>query len=75
MTRSAILTVVTVLALASMAAAQDLVMMETCAICHDDVAPAFAAGEHGRAMARVDTAILDRSCVGCHGPAGCLQLV
>jgi DmsE family decaheme c-type cytochrome len=43
--------------------------METCEMCHDDVAPAFAAGSHGRAMAMVDTAILDRSCVGCHGPA------
>jgi DmsE family decaheme c-type cytochrome len=57
------------LALASVAMAQEPVTMETCAICHEDVAPVFAAGPHGRAMARVDSAILDRSCVGCHGPA------
>jgi DmsE family decaheme c-type cytochrome len=69
MKRSTIFTVATVLALASMAAAQEPVTMETCAICHEDVAPVFAAGTHGRAMARVDSAILDGSCVGCHSPA------
>jgi DmsE family decaheme c-type cytochrome len=69
MTRLKLLGVAAALALASAAAAQEPVTMETCAMCHDDVAPVFAAGPHGRAMAKADTAILDRSCVGCHGPA------
>jgi DmsE family decaheme c-type cytochrome len=69
MTRLRLLTVGAALALATVATAQEPVTMETCAICHDDVAPVFASGSHGRAMARVDSAILDRSCVGCHGPA------
>jgi predicted CXXCH cytochrome family protein len=69
MTRLSLFTVIAVLLLATAATAQEPVTMETCAICHDDVAPVFASGSHGRAMARVDSAILDRSCVGCHGPA------
>jgi DmsE family decaheme c-type cytochrome len=68
MTRQLFL-VAAVLATASMTAAQEPAAMETCAICHDDVTPAFAASAHGRAMARVDSNILDRSCVGCHGDA------
>ena len=69
MTRHLFLAVAVALALVSAAAAQEPVMMETCEVCHDDVAPVFAAGTHGRAMAKVDNAILDRSCVGCHGDA------
>ncbi len=45
------------------------VTLKTCATCHDDVAAAFAAGPHGRAMAKVSSKLLERSCVGCHGPA------
>lgn len=41
---------------------------ETCAVCHDE-ADTFAAGPHGRAMARRSQAVLDGSCVACHGPA------
>ena len=69
MTRPQFLAAAAILALATVATAQEPITLETCAVCHDDVAPAFASGAHGRAMARVDTAILDRSCVGCHGPA------
>ena len=69
MTRLKLLAVMAALALASPAVAQEPVAMETCEMCHDDVAPVFAAGAHGRAMAKIDRAILDRSCVGCHGPA------
>jgi len=69
MTRHLFLAVAVALVLVSPAAAQEPVTMETCEMCHDDVAPVFAAGPHVRAMAMVDTAILDRSCVGCHGPA------
>jgi len=42
--------------------------IDLCAGCHDQ-ADTFAAGPHGRAMAAVDPAILERSCVTCHGPA------
>ncbi len=58
-----------ILALAPAAAAEELETMETCAMCHEDEAAAFAAGPHGRAMASVDAAVLDTSCVGCHGSA------
>ena len=61
MTRHQFLAVAAALALASVAASQEPVTMETCEMCHDDVAPVFAAGPHGRAMAMVDTAILDSS--------------
>ena len=40
--------------------------LETCAMCHDDVAAAFVRGPHGRAMAKVSKEILARSCVSCH---------
>jgi len=69
MTRFRLLAVAAVLALATVSMAQEPENMETCAMCHEDVAPAFATGSHGRAMAKVDAAILDRSCVSCHGPA------
>ena len=66
MTRLKLLSLAAALALASAAAAQEPVTMDTCEMCHDYVAPVFAAGPHGRAMAKVDSAILDLSCVGCH---------
>jgi len=69
MTRLSLLAATAWVALAWTAAAQEPVTMETCAMCHEDVAPAFVAGPHGRAMAKVDAAILERSCVSCHGPA------
>jgi DmsE family decaheme c-type cytochrome len=45
----------------------ELLTMETCAMCHEDEAAAFAASPHGRAMAQLDASILDRSCAQCHG--------
>jgi len=51
----------------SMAAADEDLTMETCAICHEDETAAFAASPHGSAMARVDATILNNSCVSCHG--------
>ena len=51
------------------ARADEPVTLETCATCHDDVAAAFKAGPHGRAMAKVSEKILDRACATCHGPA------
>jgi len=45
------------------------VPLETCAVCHDEVAAAFQSGPHGRAMARVSADLLARSCATCHGPA------
>jgi DmsE family decaheme c-type cytochrome len=49
---------------------------DTCATCHEDVAKAFVAGPHGRAMAdrapknllKLEGSTLDRSCESCHGP-------
>ena len=49
------------------APADDELAMETCAICHEDEAAAFAASPHGTAMTRVDPAVLEGSCVSCHG--------
>lgn len=49
-------------------AQDDFVDMETCGGCHPDVVEAFAAGAHGKAMARWSEDLLARSCVGCHGP-------
>lgn len=43
--------------------------LETCAMCHDEVASAFQAGPHGRAMAAASPKILARSCVTCHRPS------
>lgn len=51
----------------SMAVADEELTMETCAICHEDEAAAFAASPHGAAMARVDVGVLENSCVSCHG--------
>ena len=45
------------------------VPLETCAVCHDEVAAAFQTGPHGRAMAKVSADLLARSCATCHGPA------
>ena len=45
----------------------DLLAMETCAMCHEDEAAAFATSPHGRAMTQVDSAVLERSCAQCHG--------
>ena len=56
-----------VLVMAATAGAQDAVTMETCAVCHDEVAAAFALGQHGRAMAKVGDDVLQASCEGCHG--------
>ncbi len=61
--------IVTTLVGAGWAAAEEAVTMETCAVCHDEVAAAFASGAHGRAMQRADPAVLAGSCVACHGPA------
>ena len=61
MMRLRLLAIAAVLALATVSTAQEPVTMETCAMCHEDVAPVFASGSHGQAMAKVDTAILDRS--------------
>ena len=49
---------------------------DTCATCHEDVAKAFVAGPHGKAMAdrapknllKLEGSTLDRSCESCHGP-------
>jgi len=42
---------------------------DTCATCHEDVAKAFVAGPHGRAMkAAADPTTIDRACESCHGP-------
>jgi DmsE family decaheme c-type cytochrome len=69
MIRLRLLAVAAAFALASVATAQEPVSMEDCAMCHEDEAAAFAAGPHARAMAKVDAAVLDRSCVTCHGAA------
>lgn len=55
---------------ASISAAQEQAIgMSDCAMCHEDVAGAFAAGSHGRLMARVSAELLERSCESCHGSA------
>ena len=48
------------------AMADEPLTMETCAICHEDEAAAFAASPHGRAMTQVDDSVLERSCIQCH---------
>jgi DmsE family decaheme c-type cytochrome len=48
-------------------AADEPIPMADCAVCHEDIAPAFAGGAHGRAMAAVSKAMLERSCATCHG--------
>ena len=42
--------------------------VETCAGCHDTVVAIFAAGVHGRAMARRGQALPEQTCESCHGP-------
>ena len=65
-----ILLAAAVLAAAVPATAQDDVdlSLTVCSDCHEET-EAFAAGTHGRAMARRDPAILERSCAGCHNPS------
>jgi DmsE family decaheme c-type cytochrome len=67
--RRLMLTVVFIVAVSGYAAAQEEVSMSTCAVCHEDVASAFAASVHGAAMAARSTEVLESSCVSCHGPA------
>jgi DmsE family decaheme c-type cytochrome len=57
------------LVLTPVLAADEPVPLETCAQCHDEVAAAFVAGPHGRAMAKVSPELLQRACETCHGPA------
>ncbi len=56
-------------AFALTAGAEEPITMETCAVCHEDVAAEFNSSSHTRAMARAGAAVVDRSCVGCHGDA------
>ena len=58
----------TALIVAPLARGGEPVTADTCATCHVDVAAAFLAGPHGRAMAKVSHKILERACVACHGP-------
>jgi DmsE family decaheme c-type cytochrome len=58
-----------ILLVAGPAAADEPIPMSDCAMCHEDIAPAFAASSHGRAMAEVSAELLERSCATCHGPA------
>jgi DmsE family decaheme c-type cytochrome len=51
------------------AAADEPVPMSDCAMCHEEEAPAFAAGPHGQAMARLSEQTLEGSCEACHGSA------
>ncbi len=68
MTARSIITTVVIAVCCTLAMADDeLLTMETCAMCHEDEAAAFAASPHGRAMVQVDAAVLERSCVQCHG--------
>jgi DmsE family decaheme c-type cytochrome len=67
MNARSILVAVIFAACCSLAAADEPLTMETCAMCHEDQAAAFAASPHGRSMARVDATILEISCVKCHG--------
>ncbi len=41
----------------------------TCAVCHEEVAAAFPATDHGRAMAAASRGDLERSCAVCHEPS------
>ncbi len=43
--------------------------METCAVCHEEMAEAFSKGPHGLKMAARDPDLLERSCEACHGSA------
>lgn len=68
MTARSILAAVVVAVCCTGAAADDVLTMETCAMCHEDEAAEFAASPHGRAMVKVDAAVLDGSCAQCHSP-------
>ncbi len=61
--------VLVAVALALPAAAEEgeFVDLDTCAACHDEEAAAFAAGPHGRAIARRSADLLQRACAACHG--------
>lgn len=61
--------VVALVLFSGVAPAQEPQDAETCAICHDQVAPDFLAGPHGTAMARVDESLARGSCEVCHGAA------
>lgn len=49
--------------------AQEDTNLETCAMCHDEVAADFEAGPHGRVMKAASPEILARSCAACHQPS------
>src|SRR5512136_259513 len=76
--RKSLLAAISLLAAAPLVAAlpKGWVGRDTCATCHEDVAKAFVAGPHGRAMAKrapenllkLESTTLDRSCESCHGP-------
>jgi len=69
MTRPAIpATLLALMCLAGGVWAADTVGLETCEICHEEVAAEFVAGPHGRAMVVVDRQLLETSCETCHGP-------
>lgn len=68
MARHLAVALITVMA-AGWAVAQDEISMSDCAMCHEEIAPAFAASRHGRLMARVSNDLLERSCESCHGSA------
>jgi len=59
-------TLIVLLAGAAGGGADELLDLETCEMCHDELAASFVGGPHGRAMQRVDAEILARSCVTCH---------
>ena len=62
--------VVVLIALASgWAAADDPVPASDCAMCHEEIVPAYAAGHHAGLMLLKSEAVFERSCEGCHGPA------
>jgi DmsE family decaheme c-type cytochrome len=54
---------------ATWAATEEPITMSDCAMCHEDIAPAFASGHHGRLMARQSEQLIERSCEACHGSA------
>ena len=76
--RKSLLAVIALLAAAPLLAGlpKGWVGRDTCATCHEDVAKAFVAGPHGRAMAdrapknllKLEGDVLGRSCESCHGP-------
>lgn len=67
MTARSIALAIAIVATGVAAVADEPLTMETCAVCHEDEAAAFASSPHGRAMAEAGSAVLDGSCVACHG--------